>query len=97
MAVENAINIHDWVFETDALYTEDGSPEWQRGNTRFVRDDAERMWRYSAGDLSYPVAGFQRFQSMGGVAVTKDFTLQPYRITEPTGDKIGRASCRERV
>lgn len=82
---DGAINLHNWVIEGSARYTEDATYPWRRGNFRLVRDDPERRLRYTAGDLAYPTTGFQQFRPMAGVTVARNFALQPYRITEPRG------------
>ncbi|MBI4183925.1 MAG: fimbrial biogenesis outer membrane usher protein [Proteobacteria bacterium] len=84
--LDGAFNLQGWVAEGVANYTEDAARPWQRGDFRLVHDDIGRMWRYSAGDLSYPRVGFQSFVPMGGLTLAKNFSLQPYRVTQPTGE-----------
>jgi len=86
--LEGAVNWQQWVLEGDHAYVEDADIFFQREGTRLVRDDPEHSIRYTFGDLMYPVAGFQNYQPMGGISVTRNFSLQPYRVTEP----LGRAS-----
>jgi len=83
--VEGAINFRNWVIEAAAAYTEGAHDPFQRGDARLVRDDVENRLRYSLGDLAYPVTGFQNFLPMGGFTVARNFSLQPYRVTEPLG------------
>jgi len=45
----------------------------------------DHLVRTALGDLSYPVEGFQGFQPMLGLTVARNFDLQPYRVSEPTG------------
>ena len=86
LALEHAVRIHDWVMELNGTYTEAAVYPWQRGDARLVYDDTNRMQRYSFGDLSYPVSGFQNFQPMAGITMARNFSLQPYRITQPVSE-----------
>lgn len=83
--LEGAINLHNWVIEGSASYTEAAAAPWRRNEARLVYDDPPRRIRYSLGDLSYPVAGFQSYQPLLGLTVARNFSLQPYRITQPLG------------
>ena len=83
--LEGAVNLHSLVVEGSASYTENAATPWQRNDARLVYDDPPRMLRYSLGDLSYPTAGFQSYQSLLGLTVARNFSLQPYRITQPLG------------
>ncbi len=83
---EQALRVKDWVLEADTRYLEKNSTQWQRGNVRVVHDDTERMWRYALGDLSYPTSGIQQFQPMAGFTLARNFSLQPYRVTTPSGN-----------
>ncbi len=93
---DGAANIRGYVLEGRADYVSGNAlqawamsvtqaPRWQRGDVRLVHDDVGHMLRYAAGDLSYPVSGFQSFQSMAGLSVARNFTLQPYNVFKPTG------------
>ncbi len=86
VSFEHALRVEDWVLEADTRYLEKNSTQWQRGNIRVVHDDTERMWRYGFGDLSYPTSGIQQFQPMAGFTLARNFSLQPYRVTTPTGN-----------
>ena len=86
LSTEGAVNLRGWVLEGSAEYVEkDPVLPWARGDVRLVHDWPDRAIRAAAGDLSYPVEGFQSFQPTLGVTVARNFDLQPYRVTEPTG------------
>ena len=85
MSTDGAVNVKGWVLESSLDYAEDEGRTVQRGDTRLVHDLPDKAVRTAAGDLSYPVEGFQSFQPMLGVTVARNFDLQPYRVTEPTG------------
>lgn len=94
---DGALNVHDWVVESTASYTERATDPWIRGDTRLVRDFPDRMVRTTAGDLAYPLRGYQSFRPMAGVAVARNFTLQPYRLTVPSGYREIFLKSRSRV
>lgn len=85
MSIDSALNMNGWVLESSGDYIENDSRPWQRGDTRLVHDLPDEMIRAALGDLSYPVEGFQSFQPMLGLTVARNFDLQPYRVSEPTG------------
>ncbi len=85
MSTDGALNVNGWVFENSSDFIENDPRPWQRGDARLVHDLPDDMIRTALGDLSYPVEGFQSFQPMLGLTVARDFDLQPYRVSEPTG------------
>lgn len=85
MSTDGALNTKGWVLESSGDYIENDSHPWERGDTRLVHDIPDKMIRTALGDLSYPVEGFQSFQPMLGLTVARNFDLQPYRVSEPTG------------
>lgn len=87
IAFDGALNVSGWVLEGQANITEGGAPVFSRGDVRLVRDDPIHALRYMAGDLSIPVSGaFQTVVPLGGISVSRNYSLQPYRITRPTGE-----------
>jgi outer membrane usher protein len=84
-ASEGALRAGPVVLESDAAYQEQSANPVRRDNTRMVYDVPERLLRLSVGDLSYPVAGQQSYQPMLGLTVARNFSLQPYRVTQPMG------------
>jgi outer membrane usher protein len=85
MDFEGAVNLRNWVVEGNASFTQDAPNPWRRGDWRLVRDDPERRIRAALGDLAYPTTGLQNFQPLVGLTVARNFSLQPYRITQPRG------------
>lgn len=85
LSLDGALNLNGWVLETSGDYIENDARPWQRGDTRLVHDLPDDGIRTALGDLSYPVEGFQSFQPMLGLTVARNFDLQPYRVSEPTG------------
>ncbi|MFC5499009.1 fimbria/pilus outer membrane usher protein [Caenimonas terrae] len=78
LAVDGALKAQDVVFEGAAFgQAGGGASAFQRGDMRLVVDQPQRAIRYSAGDLRYPVVGYQTVVDMGGVGVSRDYSLQP--------------------
>ncbi|MGD0822872.1 MAG: hypothetical protein ABSA71_19250 [Desulfomonilia bacterium] len=75
---DSAWNWHGLVLEGSASYLESYEHPLQRGDVRLVYDNPKDLLRYSAGDLKYPVEGYQTTFNMGGIGVSRDFSLQPY-------------------
>jgi len=82
VSVDSALQVKSVVLEGSARYHE---PSWIRGDLRAFKDFEDAMVRVTAGDLSLPVGGFQRFRPMAGVSVVSQFNLQPYRVITPVG------------
>lgn len=89
---ESATNVGGFVLEAYGRYIENriGAdntvPEFARGDVRVVRDIPSQVLRTTAGDLVYPVQGFQIFRPMGGVAATSNFSMARSKLTYPTGN-----------
>jgi outer membrane usher protein len=75
---DSALNWHGLVLEGSSSYQESFDHPLQRGDVRLVYDNPKDLLRYSAGDLQYPVEGYQTTIPMGGISVSRDFSLQPY-------------------
>lgn len=87
LSLDGALNGAGWVLEGQADVLEGGNPGFQRRDVRLVRDDPANALRYIVGDISIPVSGaFQALVPLGGVSVSRNFSLQPYRVTRPTGE-----------
>jgi outer membrane usher protein len=84
-SAEGALNMDGWVLENSADFLEGDPHPWERDDTRLVHDFPSSLVRTALGDLSYPVQGFQSFQPMLGLTVARNFDLEPYRVSEPTG------------
>lgn len=75
---KGAINLKGVVLES-AFFGQIGSDNsLRRGDLRFVYDRPKQALRYTLGDLSYPVIGFQKLINIGGFGISKDFMLQPH-------------------
>lgn len=93
--LDGALSVLGNTLESVMTYRDSGGIPWQRGDVRFVRDDVDTRTRYSLGDVSYGLDGFQGFQRTGGIAIQRNFGLQPYRSSAPIGQtelNLDRAS-----
>jgi len=83
--IDGAVNAKGWVLEGRTEYLEGSDRPWMRDDVRLVHDWPDAMVRGAFGDLSYPVSWFQGYQPMAGISLARNFSLQPYRVTEPNG------------
>ena len=81
--LEGALNWKGWVLEGSSTFTERTDPLWVRGDLRLVHDAPDQALRYVIGDISVPISGYQSNRPLLGVAVARNFSLQPYRLTRP--------------
>jgi outer membrane usher protein len=81
LGLESALNLRGWVLESDAQFAEGKALE--RGNIRLTHDDTQTALRYVVGDFSPPATGYQTSPSMLGLAVARNYSLQPDRVTRP--------------
>ncbi|MBN4067281.1 fimbrial biogenesis outer membrane usher protein [Simkania negevensis] len=77
----------EFVFEAKASYSEERNPMWQVQGVRVMYDDIDKMTRYTVGDLFFPTVGFQGGRSIVGVGVAREFSLNPFFITEPVSQE----------
>jgi outer membrane usher protein len=82
--VDSFMNIKSLTFENQMNYLSTKKVQWYRQNSRLTIDSPSRMQRFEAGDVSYPILGYQQSRQIGGVSLYKDFSLNPYRVTAPT-------------
>ena len=78
------MNIKKVSFENQMNYNSIRKKHWSRQASRAIYDKPNRMQRLEAGDVSYPIIGYQQAFSLGGVSFYKDFSLNPYRKVSPT-------------
>lgn len=85
LTLDGAVNLDGWALEAAGSVRERGKPLVTRTETRIVRDFPDRQLRLQIGDLTYRTRGFQSAPSMGGIAWSKESSLQPYRTGRPSG------------
>ena len=84
-AIENEFNYRGLVLENETDINPAPDKEWEKRDTRLIYDFPDQRIRLTAGDLNYPVIGFQDFVPMLGLSVNRQDSLQPYRVTSPLG------------
>lgn len=85
LGVEGALNYKGWVLEGSASFAEQSNTPWTRSDIRVVKDDPDHGIRYVLGDLFSTARSYQAFVPMVGFAMFRNFSLQPYLSTRPTG------------
>ncbi|MBD2653746.1 fimbrial biogenesis outer membrane usher protein [Synechocystis sp. FACHB-383] len=85
LGVEGALNYQGWVLEGSASFAEQSNNPWTRSDIRLVKDDPDNAIRYVLGDLFSTARSYQSFVPMVGFAMFRNFSLQPYLTTRPTG------------
>ncbi len=78
------MNIQKVALENRMTYLSTRDREWGRQGSRAIFDRPGRMQRIEAGDVSYPIIGYQQAYSLGGLSFYRDFSLNPYRVVSPT-------------
>ena len=86
-AFEGAINVLGALVQGELTYQQDANRPWQRGDVRAIFDNEATAVRTNAGDVLYPVTGFQGFVPLGGFSNFRDYNLQPYTVTQPLGSQ----------
>ncbi len=85
-ATDGALNIRGVVLEGSVFGQTGGGGSLQRGDIRLVYDLPQRALRFTAGDLNYPVFGYASMLNLGGLGLTKDYSLQPHVPTYRTSE-----------
>lgn len=92
------LNIKKVAFENQMQYlsTRQGN-KWARQGTRAIFDRPNRMQRIEAGDVNFPIIGYQQSFQIGGISFYRDFSLNPYRMVTPTSSFEYRVDSRSLV
>jgi len=83
--LETGIHLHDYLFFSNFSYTnkEDGTEKFTRLLTNIVRDDRAAMTRYVLGDYTASTGELGGSAIIGGLTISKAFSLNPYFIRYP--------------
>ncbi|MFA9372358.1 MAG: SPOR domain-containing protein [Labilibaculum antarcticum] len=85
--LEGALNYKGLVLEGTFFYREASKPSFSRSDFRLVYDQPQKALRYALGDLYHPIVGYQSVVNMGGISLSKDFSLlQPSLNAFPVRD-----------
>lgn len=68
-------------------YDERRDRKFSRRDVRLTYDDLENLIRFEAGDLSVARRPYQLAPRIGGVAVFREFPIDPYRNIRPTAEQ----------
>ncbi len=84
--LDGALNVNGWALEGRGALSEADTAGFRRTETRLVRDFPDRALRLQIGDLTYRTRGMQSFLPLGGIGISKESSLQPYRLARPSGE-----------
>lgn len=76
-------NYRGFVLESGSTFTEKREHEWTRDETRLTRDFEPQALRVSVGDVPILGSGYQNSRTLGGVSVTRQYSIQPYLNIRP--------------
>ncbi len=83
--LETVAQLHGWVFESEAFYQSATVDHWRRGGLRLVRDNVDRSTRLVIGDQHWPAQALMGGHQLAGLALFKNFAIQPYTVIQPSG------------
>lgn len=92
------LNIKKVAFENQMQYLSTRQDKkWARQATRAIYDRPNRMQRIEVGDVNFPIVGYQQSFQIGGLSFYRDFSLNPYRVVNPTSSFEYRLDSRSLV
>lgn len=96
-AFDSFLNLNSLVLENRSDYNSSQDLKWSRGDTRLVYDNEKTLVRYQAGDITNQVVGVQPFRQLGGLSISRNFALNPYRSNLPSGSQEFNLRTRSQV
>lgn len=94
---DSFFNLKDLVLENQSFYNSDQSRNWFRGDTRLVKDFPKSQVRAQVGDIYPQSQGFMVSRPIGGVSLSRNFSLNPYRFPYPLGEQSFTLEARSQV
>ncbi|MDO5576974.1 MAG: fimbria/pilus outer membrane usher protein, partial [Fibrobacter sp.] len=83
-----ALNIFNAVVEGGFQYDESRKDKpFTRRDVMLVYDIPQSALRLSAGDIYYATSGYQSSIPLGGISISKDYSLTPHVLTYPVGEQ----------
>jgi outer membrane usher protein len=76
-------NYRGFVLESGSTFAEKQPHEWARDDTRLTRDFEAQALRVSVGDVPVLGSGYQNSRTLGGISVTRQYSIQPYLNIRP--------------
>ena len=86
LSATGAARLSPVALEWESGYNGAATTPIQLQGVRLIYDQPEQMRRWALGDVYYTTTGFQQLSRLGGVAVGRQWGLQPYRLATPQGD-----------
>lgn len=83
--VDPALNIRTFVLESEMTVDTTRTDAYSLDAIRLIKDFPGPDLRFMAGDLVYPVSGFESALPILGLGVSRNFDLSPGRIYRPLG------------
>jgi len=83
--LETVAQLHGWVLESEAFYQSTSANRWRRGGVRLIHDNVDRGTRLVVGDQLWPGQPLMGGHQLAGVSLFKNFDIQPYTVTHPSG------------
>ncbi len=80
---DHAFRWKDWVLEGSGMLGGGLPHSWVRSETRLVRDWVAQRLRLQVGDLRPRTVSFLNPISVAGVSVSREFRIDPFRVTRP--------------
>ena len=93
--LESGLSVHGSLLTSSFFLPSLGPPS--RGLTAAIIDDTRRLTRYQVGDAIVGTGPLGGSLQLGGVAVSRDFSLDPYFIRYPTTGLAGVVTTPSRV
>lgn len=84
---DSFVNIKSVVFENQSYYQSNIDQKFFRGDARIVKDFEHQQIRFQAGDVHPQVQGFMVGRPIGGLNISRNFSLNPYRLPYPTASQ----------
>ncbi len=81
---DSFMNLKNIALENQMNYLSTRNSSWYRQGSKLTYDRPGHMQRMELGDVFFPVIGYQQNRTLGGVSFYKDFSLNPYRSSNPT-------------
>lgn len=82
---DSFLNMNTLVFENQSYYQSNIDQKFFRGDARLVKDIERHQVRFQAGDVHPQIQGFMVGRPIGGINVSRNFSLNPYRLPYPSG------------
>lgn len=95
--MDSFVNMKGVVLENQSLYQSNQDRQWYRGDTRLVKDFQKSLVRVQAGDVYPQVQGFMSGRALGGINISRNFSLNPYRLPYPTASQAFSLQSRSLV